>query len=123
MPRKEKSIKIYEVAVQLSQELTGDKSQSTLPGIKKLGGPEFRFLLKKRLEKLNIKKGLKASKKSSRNVNSTGLKGCYIDSKNKFVVQISKNSKKHYLGKFDTIELAREARANFIKENNLKVLV
>ncbi len=125
MPREKKEqLLVYKESVKLSQEITGVMENSALPGIRKLGGHEFRMLLKKRLSSINIKLGRKPEekKKIKRKVNETGLKGCYKKS-GKFYVQVSVNSKKHYLGNFSSIELARKARIKFIKENNLKIAV
>lgn len=58
--------------------------------------------------------------------NKTGRVGIYksipkdYKTKKIFVAQISVNNKKYFLGRFETIELALQARNKFIKENKLK---
>ena len=121
MPRKERSLKVYEVAVKLSQEITGNKTKSAMPGISKLGIVEFRFLLRRKLAEMKLAREKNKPKKKRRRLSSTGIKGCHFDKNNKFVVQVSVMGKKKSLGTFSTKEEALNARANFIKENNLKV--
>ncbi len=125
MPRKKKDkINIYKESVKLSQEITGVMENSALPGIRELGGPEFRFLLKKKLSSMNISFGAKPEQKKRKNrkKNPTGLKGCFKKC-GKYYLQVSIKGVKHYIGKFDTVELARNARADFIKENDLRILL
>ena len=121
------NINTYNEMVKFSQEKTGEMVDSIMPAIRMYGGPDFRFMFKKMM----IKKGYKFTKEIEElelvkkvptprsAMNKTGVRDCYLE-RGKYRVQVSVNGKRKYVGRFDTLEKAYEARKSYIEENGLK---
>ena len=121
-------ISTYKEMIKFSQEKTGKIVDSVMPGIRMFGGPKFRFMFKKMM----INKGYEFTKEKDEielknriprprsSMNKTGVKDCYLE-KGKYRIQVSINGKRKYVGRYASIDEAREARKAFIIKNNLNL--